>query len=161
MFLPMEAIVAKKSKSDRESEKQAAEERACVLRLADDRMLEILNGGLRSISYAEVLDLLEGGFKLDGEQKYGFPFPEGREKFQRWLERGDGIAVYRCELMDHSEFGHLRYYSFGSPEAQIPGDTPAKRCPVGRGSVVDSAYFLVAVHRPAKPVDFPLEAQAC
>ena len=153
--------MAKKSKADRESAQRDADEPARIMRLADNRMFEILDRGLRNISYEELLDLLEGGFVLDGEQKYGFPCPEGREKFQRWLGRGDGIAVYRCELMDHSEFGHLHYYSFGSTEAQIPGDTPPRRCPVGRGSVVDSAYFLVAVHRQSKLVELPVEAEAC
>lgn len=36
-----------------------------------------------------------------------------------WLDRGDGIAVYRNSEIGHPQAGHLKFVSYGSPAAQL------------------------------------------
>ena len=40
-----------------------------------------------------------------------------------WLEQGDSIAIYENHDLGHPLLGHKIFLSFGSPEAQIEGDT--------------------------------------
>lgn len=46
----------------------------------------------------------------------------------RWLDRGDGIAVYQNHDLGHPWLGHVIPVSFGSPRAQLEvadaGDLP-------------------------------------
>ena len=65
---------------------------------------------------------------------------------QRWLDRGDGIACYRNQAMDSSNFGHRQFVSYGSDEAQLPGDTPPTRLP-DIGGAINWPYQLEATHR--------------
>ena len=52
-----------------------------------------------------------------------------------WLGRGDGVAVYRNVAMDSGDFGHRKYMSFGSKQAQLEPEhceedgTPPTRLP--------------------------------
>jgi len=50
---------------------------------------------------------------------------------QKWLARGDGIAVYECRLLGSELLGHRVMVSFGGPDAQLPGDEPPNYLPVG------------------------------
>lgn len=36
-----------------------------------------------------------------------------------WIDRGDGLAIYRNEDLGHPLLGHLQFVSFGSPAAQL------------------------------------------
>lgn len=65
---------------------------------------------------------------------------------QGWLDRGDGIAVYENQAFDSSGFGHKKFVSFGSPAAQLPGDTPPDRLP-NIGHSINWAYALLGVCR--------------
>ena len=64
-----------------------------------------------------------------------------------WLGRGDGVAVYRNVAMDSGDFGHRKYMSFGSKQAQLEpehcdGDgNPPKRLP-DIGPQINWAYQL-------------------
>lgn len=51
--------------------------------------------------------------------------PEGAiDKVNAWIARGDGIAVYTNEAFDRSDFGSIKFMSFGSDAAQfvVPPD---------------------------------------
>ena len=47
----------------------------------------------------------------------------------RWLDRGDGCAVYENQDLGHPERGHRKFASFGSPEAQLEVDYPPEQLP--------------------------------
>ena len=40
----------------------------------------------------------------------------------KWLKRGDGIAVYQNAALDSSGAGHYKFLSFGSSAAQLETD---------------------------------------
>jgi hypothetical protein len=46
-----------------------------------------------------------------------------------WITRGDGCAIYRNEDLGHPEQGHLKFVSFGGPEAQLEVPEPPKQMP--------------------------------
>ena len=46
---------------------------------------------------------------------------------RRWLDRGDGCAVYENMAMDSALLGHRKYTNFGSPAAQLEVDDPPVR----------------------------------
>lgn len=48
-----------------------------------------------------------------------------KRQIKQWLERGDGVAVYRNEELGHPELGRMRFFSFGGPEAFLPEKPPA------------------------------------
>lgn len=50
--------------------------------------------------------------------------PDALDKVNAWIARGDGIAVYTNEAFDRSDFGHIKFMSFGSEQAQfvVPPD---------------------------------------
>ena len=64
----------------------------------------------------------------------------------RWLARGDGVAVYRSQAMDSAWLGHRVFMSYGSPEAQISTtmtNLPPDACPTqSRGMGMAWAYRL-------------------
>lgn len=51
------------------------------------------------------------------------------EQMNCWLERGDGVAVYRNVDLGHPEVGHVRFLSYGSSEAQLEVEEPPMRMP--------------------------------
>ena len=67
---------------------------------------------------------------------------------QRWLDRGDGVAVYQNMAMDHSQFGHHQFVSFGSSDAQLETDTPPERLP-DIGNRINWPYRLIGIYRPS------------
>lgn len=69
-----------------------------------------------------------------------------RATFNRWLARGDGLAVYRNAAMDSSGCGNRKYVSFGSKEAQIETDEPPQRLP-DIGNQINWMYQLEGVFR--------------
>lgn len=64
----------------------------------------------------------------------------------RWLARGDGVAVYENVELGHPDAGHRQYVSFGSPEAQIPDAFPPSRMP-DIGSAINWRYALIGAYR--------------
>ena len=65
---------------------------------------------------------------------------------QKWLDRGDHIAVYENHAMDSSMLGHRKFVSFGSKDCQIETDEPPQRLP-DIGSQINWAYQLIGVLR--------------
>jgi len=64
----------------------------------------------------------------------------------RWLGRGDGVAVYENVELGHPDAGHRQYVSYGSPEAQLPEDPPPTRLP-DLGQNINWRYQLVGIYR--------------
>jgi hypothetical protein len=63
-----------------------------------------------------------------------------------WLERGDGVAVYRNDDFGHPEAGRLIFVSYGSSAAQLEGDEPPQRLP-DIGGLILWRYQLAGVYR--------------
>lgn len=76
---------------------------------------------------------------------------EARHQFERWLTRGDGIAVYENVDLGHPELGHRQWISYGSPEAQLEGNTAPALLP-DIGNRINWRYALEGVYRPAESV---------
>lgn len=68
----------------------------------------------------------------------------------RWLDRGDGAAIYINEDLGHPDVGDMRIISFGSDESQLPGDTPPQMCP-DIGNTIGWRYQLRGMCRPKSP----------
>ncbi len=47
----------------------------------------------------------------------------------RWLARGDGVAVYQNVEIGGANSGHRQFVSYGSPDAQIETAEPPVRMP--------------------------------
>jgi hypothetical protein len=63
-----------------------------------------------------------------------------------WLERGDGVAVYRNQDLGHPDVGHLKLMSYGSVLAQIESDEPPTTLP-DIGNAINWRYQLEGVYR--------------
>lgn len=66
----------------------------------------------------------------------------------RWIDRGDGIAVYRNEDFRHPDVGDLRFTSFGSAAAQLETDTPPEQMP-DIGGRINWRFRLAGTYRGA------------
>lgn len=66
----------------------------------------------------------------------------------RWLDRGDGIAIYENQDLGHPELGHVQFLSYGSPAAQLETEEPPVRLP-DIGGAINWRYQLVGVYRGA------------
>lgn len=67
----------------------------------------------------------------------------------RWLARGDGVALYRNEDLSHPELGHTQIMSFGSPQAQLEVEDAAElpdRLP-DIGTRINWRYWLVGYYK--------------
>ncbi len=64
----------------------------------------------------------------------------------RWLARGDGIAVYRNEDLSSRQCGHRQFVSFGSTDAQIETNHPPIKLP-DIGNAINWRYCLVGTYR--------------
>lgn len=65
---------------------------------------------------------------------------------QKWLDRGDGCAVYENAELGHPALGSRKFVSFGSEQAQIEADTPPQTLPDIGGSI-NWRYQLVGILR--------------
>lgn len=65
---------------------------------------------------------------------------------EKWLARGDGIAVYENHDLGHPELGHRQLLSYGSEAAQLETDTPPERLPDFPGTI-NWRYTLIGVYR--------------
>jgi hypothetical protein len=66
----------------------------------------------------------------------------------RWLERGDGAAVYQNHDLGHHELGHYQIVSYGSPAAQLGAESPPERLP-DIGGHINWRYTLAGTYRGA------------
>ena len=71
---------------------------------------------------------------------------EEMAKIERWLARGDGVAVYRNELLGDSQLGMRQIMSYGSPAAQLEIDEPPETLP-DIGGRINWRYRLEATYR--------------
>lgn len=68
------------------------------------------------------------------------------ELMNRWIQRGDGIAIYENQDLGHRELGDKRFVSFGSAAAQLETDTPPKQLPDTRTSI-NWRYVLIGTYK--------------
>lgn len=67
---------------------------------------------------------------------------------QRWLDRGDGAAIYENRELGHPELGMCKIVSFGSPSAQLETGSPPVTLPDGLpAGAINWRYQLVATCR--------------
>lgn len=101
-----------------------------------------------------VKELTAGEF-MDGlREQYGDQAAEVAEQVNRWLARGDGVAVYVNQDLGHPELGGWRPASFGSPTALLEVATAAElpqRLP-DTPKQINYRYYLEAVYR-GDPID--------
>lgn len=83
---------------------------------------------------------------LDHLSEHELNTPAVRENFNRWLERGDGIAVYQNVDFGSSQMGHCQYASFGSPAAQLEVEEPPLQLP-DIGAQINWRYRLRATYK--------------
>jgi hypothetical protein len=53
------------------------------------------------------------------QEQYGQDALDTRNLIERWLTRGDGVAVYENAELGHPELGHCKIVSYGSAVAQL------------------------------------------
>lgn len=80
-------------------------------------------------------------------EEYG---PEGTreitEKVNRWLARGDGVAVYQNHDLGHRDAGDIRIASYGSPDAYFEAAEPPVRLP-DTSRHINWRYSLIGTYR--------------
>lgn len=71
---------------------------------------------------------------------------EVREAVNRWLARGDGVAVYQNVDLGHPQIGHRQFASFGSPVALFETAEPPVQLP-DVGDQINWRYRLEGTYR--------------
>lgn len=82
---------------------------------------------------------------VDHIQSEGLDVPQ-QATINRWLERGDGVAVYRNVALDSALAGHRQFVSYGSSAAQLETDSPPTQLP-DIGGAVNWRYQLAGTYR--------------
>jgi len=73
--------------------------------------------------------------------------PEGSwPQVEKWLDRGDGVAVYQNAALDSAGMGDRKFVSFGSPYALLTDAEPPTRLP-DIGPQINWNFQLEATHR--------------
>ena len=65
---------------------------------------------------------------------------------EKWLARGDGIAVYENAELGHPGLGDRQWVSYGGPQAQIELDEPPVKMPDISGAI-NWRFQLVGTYR--------------
>lgn len=77
--------------------------------------------------------------------------PAAIEAVNRWIRRGDGVAVYENKDLGHPALGHKIFVSFGSTEAQLEVEEPPERLPDGLApdttGGINWRYCLIGTYR--------------
>lgn len=69
------------------------------------------------------------------------------ETINRWISRGDGVAVYENNDLGHPGLGQKQLVSFGSPDAQLEvsrEELPSRLPDIGGN--INWRYLLVAIY---------------
>lgn len=74
------------------------------------------------------------------------PGPGAVATVNRWLARGDGIAIYENVDLGSPDVGHRKFVSYGSTAAQLETETPPSRLP-DIGDQIHWRYYLQGVYR--------------
>lgn len=69
------------------------------------------------------------------------------QQVNRWLDRGDGIAMYENHDLGHPDVGHRKFTSYGSPQAQLEVPVPPDILPDGIGGTINWRYQLVSTYK--------------
>lgn len=77
--------------------------------------------------------------------------PASHHLIERWLARGDGVAVYENQDMGSPGLGEQQFVSFGSDAAQLETDDPPERLP-DIGNAINWRFTLVGVCREVPPI---------
>ena len=102
---------------------------------------------IEEITTDDLLQLLGVLFvdEEDGEELLA----DAAQKVNRWIERGDSVAVYENLDLSSIGLGEPRIVSWGSPEAQIEvervEDLPT-RLPDGIGGDINWRFVLVGIY---------------
>lgn len=64
----------------------------------------------------------------------------------RWLARGDGVAIYINQDMASSNYGHRQITSYGSQDAQLEMERPPARLP-DIGGEINWRYMLEGTYQ--------------
>jgi len=72
--------------------------------------------------------------------------PEHFAIANKWLMRGDGIAVYENQEIGHPNMGDRQFVSYGSKAAQLETNDPPLRLP-DIGNAINRGFDLVGVYR--------------
>lgn len=84
------------------------------------------------------------------QELYG---PDVIRQVNRWLARGDGVAVYQNQDLGHPDLGQLQLASYGSPAAQLETGEPPQVLPDMAGRV-NWRYQLTGTYR-GEPLPLP------
>jgi hypothetical protein len=68
------------------------------------------------------------------------------KQVNRWLRRGDGVAIYENQELGHPELGWPRLVSYGSSAAMLETDEPPQRLP-DTPTLINWRYRLAATYR--------------
>lgn len=79
--------------------------------------------------------------------------PDKVHILNRWLARGDGVAVYQNKDFSSARFGDFQFVSFGSEAAQITGPIPQKMPDLG--GQINWQYQLEGIYRGASLAEPP------
>lgn len=72
--------------------------------------------------------------------------PAIRPVINRWLERGDGCAVYENHAMDGHGHGEKQFVSYGSKQCQLEVEEPPQRLP-DIGGMINWKFQLIGTYR--------------
>jgi hypothetical protein len=65
------------------------------------------------------------------EEQYGENSTDTIQIIERWLQRGDGAAIYTNHDLGSASVGEPRIVSYGSPAAQLEVSEPPEQLPDG------------------------------
>lgn len=100
---------------------------------------------ITELTREDLLEVLTGIF--EGVDKSVAEFQTATEVINRWIERGDHVAVYENQDLGHHGLGNKQIVSFGSERAQLEvsqEDLPHRLPDIG-GSI-NWRYQLVSVY---------------
>ena len=86
------------------------------------------------------------------EELFSLLDEEHHDTVRKWLDRGDGVAVYQNIALDHSRMGQRKFVSYGSEKCQLePCHCDEAGCPPNRlpdiGGQINWPYRLEGVCR--------------
>jgi hypothetical protein len=96
-----------------------------------------------------IIEHTKQSFNAYLDRQYGDSAPVTRRTINRWLERGDGAAIFENHDLGSPDVGSPQIASYGSSLAMLEGLVPPKMMP-DIGTSVNWRYVLVATYRGGK-----------
>lgn len=94
------------------------------------------------LSASQAIDVIDNAYGHHGADFVAMAV----EQVNRWLSRGDGMAVYRNADLGSPDAGDIKITSYGSPAAQLETDTPPEILP-DMGGAINWRYVLESTYR--------------